>query len=233
MRLTEEQLRNAAVKARDKELAALPAELYCPDYEVSEQFEQTVKQILMQLEQGTLKPDAVRMGWQYYTKRSAAVILLCTGLACAAMPETVMAACQRIIETVEKVFEEYTEFRFGSITSADAKFVPIQMAELPSGTQVHSYEISDNSVFIDCSDETGRIVLVVQQQFITENDNPGYIADTEDAEQEQIEIQGDSITLISKKERLHFIWVHDSYLLTGQTRLQKEELINILKHIKF
>lgn len=60
MRLTEEQLRNAAVKARDKELAALPAELYCPDYEVSEQFEQTVKQILMQLEQGTLKPDAVR-----------------------------------------------------------------------------------------------------------------------------------------------------------------------------
>ena len=98
MRLTEEQLRNAAVKARDKELAALPAELYCPDYEVSEQFEQTVKQILMQLEQGTLKPDAVRMGWQYYTKRSAAVFLLCAGLTCAVMPDAVMAAYQRIAE---------------------------------------------------------------------------------------------------------------------------------------
>lgn len=233
MRLSEEQLRNAALKAREKELAALPAEMYWSDYEVSEQLEATVSQILIQLEQGTLKPDAVRMGWQYYTKRSAAVILLCTGLACAAMPETVMAACQRIIETVEKVFEEYTEFRFDAITSGNTQFVPIQITELPPGIQLQSYEVSDSSVFIDCSNETGEIVLVVQQQFITENDNPGYIADTEDAEQEQIEIKGDSVTLISKKERLHFIWIHDSYLLTGQTRLSKEELINILKHIKF
>lgn len=229
MRVTEEQLRNAAVKAREKELAALPAEMHCPDYETSEQFEQTVKQILMQLEQGTLKPDTVRMGWQYYTKRSAAVILLCTGLACAAMPETVMAACQRIIETVEKVFEEYTEFRFGSSTENKVGFIPVTLNYLPDDMKVVRYREFSNGMVVRYENQKDYFSL--EQTFVHNNNDLVYILDTEDAQVEKQIYDGKEVTIILKNGLYQYMMICDSCTIVGETSLPYEELINILKNL--
>ena len=220
MKLTEEQLRNAAMKAREKELAALPAKMYCPDYEVSEQFEQAVQQILIQIEQGTLKPDTVRMGWQYYTKRSAAVFLLCAGLACATMPETVMAACQRIVEMVENVLEEYTEFRFDSATENKVQFVPVTLNYLPNNMEVVRYREFSNGIMLRY--ENKEYYFSLEQTLVNGDNDVVYILDTEDALVEK-QIDGDKeLTIIFKNNLYQYVMLFDSYTVIGETNLSYE-----------
>ena len=71
------------------------------------------------------------------------------------------------------------------------------------------------------------------QDLLTENSGSVYIVDTENARQETVWIHNEAVTFIYKEKRIHFIWLHHAYRISGQTNLSKEETIKILEQITY
>ncbi len=134
MKFTEEELRRAAVRVQEKQLAALPAPETCTDI-FSPAYAQKLQQLSEELKRGQLAQAVAPMGWQYYTRRSIAAILLCFLLACATMPEAVLAGYQKMLETVQEICELYTQLRYNSHVTVNTKFVPLQPTYLPDGLE--------------------------------------------------------------------------------------------------
>ena len=99
MKFSEKQLRQAAALAENYAMNHLPSER---PHDFSEQFEHNMDVLRYRLANGTIKTDRIRMGWQYYTRRGVAAVLLGAILTCVAMPEAVIAGYQKFIEVVEQ-----------------------------------------------------------------------------------------------------------------------------------
>lgn len=232
MRFTEEQLRQAAMRVQEKQMAQLPPEEECQDV-LSPAYQKRMQELIAQVKRGEVKLEPLRMGWQYYARRGTAAVLLCFLLACLSMPEVVMAGCQKLIEVVETIFEEYTEFRFTSDVAADTQFVPLTFHYLPDGLIEAEREEDSKEMFIAYADQTGRIVLDLQQDLLEENAVSTYIVDTEDTQTELVQLKGSEVRLIYKGKRIQFLWIYDSYMITGQTVLSQEEIMTILQQASF
>ena len=229
-RISEKELRQAAIQAEAYLQAQLPTPESCTN-RGSAQLEQRLQQLLAQVQRGEIMPASLRMGWQYYTRNSAAAVLLCFLLACITMPEAVMAGCQTVIQAVKSVLVEYTEFHYTSTAPADTKFVPLQFDYLPEGLEEIEREEDETRLSVDFANEAGQRIFVLRQELVTEDENSTYIVDTENAQVETVILQGEEVTLIYKEERIQFVWWHGSYLITGQTRLEKNEIVKILEQV--
>ncbi len=230
-RFTERELRLAAAEAQNYLLAQLPETDGRP-YQFSLQGQTKLAAIGRQLERGELKPYPVRMGWQYYGKRSAAVILLGAALTFAVAPDVVQAACQRLIEAVETVLIEYTEFQYTSQADADTVFVPIVLQYLPAGLQEVERQQDKDSLELLYMNEAG-IYFNINQCLVTEDSGLVYGVDTENAQIETVCIGAEKVTLIYKENRIHYIWLHDVYHISGQTSLSRAETIAILEQFTY
>ena len=232
MKLTDEQLHRAAILAREKELFQLPNLEDCPTYTCSADFEARIQDLLTQLEHGTLKARPVRMGWQYYAKRGAAAIVIGIILTCATMPEAVMAGYEKLVEFVETVFEEFTEFRFRTSSYTRDEFIPATLNYLPEGMQEIEHRVSSNGNIVS-KYQDGNYYFSLEQTMITEENDIMYILDTEDAIPETLATENGEATIISKNGLYQYMLLHNSSLLVGDTNLPHAELINILENIQF
>ena len=230
MKLTDDQLHRAAALAQERLFSQLPQEEQC-QHIFSEQFEQNMQRLIAEWKQGNIQPDKVHMGWQYYTRNGIAAVLLCFLLACFTMPEVVQAGCQRIIEAVETVFEEYTEYRYHSDAAGDTEFVPLQFGYLPEGMVETDRDEQEALLYLFYESE--KFYFLLNQEQITSDDAITYIVDTEDAMQQVIEIQGEDVQFIYKENRIQFIWLHGACRITGQTNLSEDEVIKILENVEF
>lgn len=231
-RFHEQELRLAAAEAQNFLLIQQPKD-DGSQHRLTPQGQATFAAINRQLKQGRLRPYPVRMGWQYYSKRGAAVLLLGAALTTAAVPDAVQAACRKIIEAVENVFVQYTEFQYTSHAAADTPFVPLVLQYMPDGLAEVEREQDDDSLHVLYANGDLTRYFNVNQEIITENDSMVYGVDTEDARQEYIWLQGEEIRFIYKKNRIHFIWLHHAYHISGQTNLSKEETIAILQQLTY
>ena len=225
-KISEKELRQAAVQAEAYLQAQLPAPESCTDHG-SAQLEQTLQKLLAQVQRGEITPAPLHMGWQYYTRNSAAAVLLCFLLACITMPEAVMAGCQTVIQAVKSVLVEYTEFHYTSTAPADTKFVPLQFGYLPEGLVETEREENETELFL--SFDKDNTYIIITQKLLSEDTSHTYIVDTEDAEQKTLTIQGEEVHFIYKENRIQFIWLHGSYKITGQSNLPEDEVIKILE----
>lgn len=230
MKLSEEQLRRAALLAQQRQ--QYQAWNARPEpHQFSASFEQTMQQLMAQLQQHQLAQNKAPMGWQYYMRNSIAAVLLCFLLACVTMPEAVMAGCQKVIQAVETVFERYTEFQYHSSAAGTTAFVPMQFGYLPDG--MVETEREEHPTRLSLSFDKGSTYIITNQKLVTEKSGLTYIADTEITEQRIIQINGEEVQFIYKENRIHFIWLHDMYQVVGQTNLPEHEVIKILEHITF
>ena len=143
------------------------------------------------------------------------------------------AACRKIIETVETVFVQYTEFRYTSHAAADTPFVPLVLQYMPDGLAEVDRQQNANSLYILYVEEGITRYFDIDQDLLTENSGSVYIVDTENARQETVWIHNEAVTFIYKEKRIHFIWLHHAYRISGQTNLSKEETIKILEQITY
>lgn len=230
MKFTEEELRRAAVRVQEKQLAALPAPGTCTDT-FNPAYAQKLQQLNEELKRGQLAQAVAPMGWQYYTRRSIAAILLCFLLACATMPEAVLAGYQKMLETVQEICELYTQLRYNSHVTGNAQFVPLQPTYLPEGLkEVGRIDRKYGVDLLYMDREQGRY-FNIYQCFLTERDSATYIIDTENAEVELVYSGAEEIKLSLKNDRICFIWLHGSCKITGETNLTREELLQILEYI--
>lgn len=232
MKLSDEKLQYAAKLAAKAELEPwLDYEAY-EEPVFSEKFQQRMQALIENVRVGNVAQDRARLGWQYYSRRGLAAVLLCFLLSCVAMPEAVMAGCRKVIEVVRTVYEEYTEYHFTSREKAEAQLTPLTFGYLPDSLHKNTEEITTITYFVDYVDSTGRIVFSLEQDLLTENMTSNYIADTEDANVKYGTIKGREVQLIEKKERIQFVWIYEAYCITGQTRLPEEEILRILQNIE-
>ena len=231
MKLSDEKLQYAAKLAAKAEL-----ELWS-DYEAYEEpvfsakFQQRMQELIKNVRVGKVAQDRARLGWQYYGRRGLAAVLLCFLLSCVAMPEAVMAGCRSVLEVVRTVFEEYTEYHITSRESDSTQFVPISLNYLPEGIYEAEREEHPTRLRIVYHNPVGQSILTIMQELFTGDVESGYITDTEDAQVTYCMIQNEMVELITKDDRIQFVWEHGAYLITGQTRLSKEEVILILQNI--
>lgn len=205
-----------------------------PEHQFSEQFLEKMILLLQAARRGTVKAAEYFMGWQYYAKQGMAAVLICFLLACAAMPETVLAGYHKLIEVVETIYEEYTEFRYrlNEESNVDEEFKPMKLNYLPDGMDMIEQRENRNSVVMLYMDMEGRY-FKVNQKLMTEKNHIVHDLDTETVEKETIQIKNDLVELLFKEKRINFIWSHENYYIVGQTNLSRSEAIDILKQVEF
>ena len=194
MKLTEEQLRRAAKLAQQKDLARLPE---ADTILVSPRMEQKMQTLITQVKRGEITPARASMGWRYYTRNGIAAVLIGFLLTCAAMPEVVIAGCQRLIQMVETVFEEYTQQEYTSNASAESTFVPVSFGYMPEGMVATRHEKTRSTLYVLYIKEDYYFIL--EQRLLTEDGSITYGVDTEDADVEQLAVNGETVQFIYKE----------------------------------
>lgn len=229
MRFTEEQLRLAAKRVDQRLLAQLPDESDCLDYQFSEALEQKMHCLIEQVRNNQISPAKVSMGWRYYTRNGLVAVLLCFLLSCIAMPETVLAGYQKLVEVIETVVTEYTEYRYRSNETADAEFVPVTFGYLPDGMEEVERELMERRM--DVCFESEKQFFDFSQKLLTEENGMAYIVDTEDAYIKIYNIGAEEVQLILKNDVYNYTWIHGKYLISGQTNLSDKEVLRILESL--
>jgi len=231
MRFTEEELRRAAVRVQERQLAMLPPNEACTD-RFSPAYARKMEQLILDMERGKVPQAVVSMGWPYYMRRSVAAILLCFLLACVAMPDAVMAGYQKMLEAVQKIYEIYTEYRYNPQTASETEFVPLQPSYLPEGMEMVMKEESEENMDLLYLDKIhGRYFNMFQHLFI-EDDSVTYIIDSENTDLEIVYLGDEEVKLFFKGDEISFIWLYNGYEITGKTNLSKAELLQILRSIE-
>ena len=230
MKFTEEQLRLAAKRVDERLLAQLPDEAECAEYQFSESFEQNMNRLIEQVKNHQISAAKVPMGWRYYTRNGLVAVLLCFILTCITMPEAVMAGYQKLVDVIETVVTEYTEYRYHSNETADAAFVPVTFGYLPDGMEEIERNITERRMDIYFENESGYFDF--SQKLLTEENGMAYIVDTENAHIKIYRIGSEEMQLILKDGVYNYIWVHGKYLISGQTNLTDEEIVKILGSLK-
>ena len=231
MKFTEDELRAAAVEARRYMLSQLPDEDSC-QHCFSEQFEQDMEVLRRKVRANQITQKQAFLGWPYYARRGIVAVLLCFVLACFTMPETVLAGYRYLIEVIETVWDEYTEFRYHSDASADTEFQPLELQYLPEGMEEVRREENVDGINIICENKEKGYYFDIYQKLVTNEYSLNTILDTEDTNIKIVTIQNGNLNLVYKKNEICFYWLLGGYLINGETNLTEQDIIAIFEKIK-
>lgn len=231
MKLDDELLSRAAILVRDKQLQQLSNEQEYPQHIFSEHFEQTMQNLLNRVARGEVQQKKAALGWPYYVRQGIAAVLLCFAITFMAAPDVVIAGYHEIVEVIETVFEEYTEYHTYSNAPNDAVFEQVKINYLPEGLEITEQETGKNNYTVTLVG--AETYFTLEQTPLTEDDGLGYILDTEDAQIEKEKIGQDEILFILKRESYQYVWIHENYIVSGQSNLDKREITKILENITF
>lgn len=229
--ISDEEIAEACRLLMAYEVATIPQESAYDDIR-SETYIAYMDRLLAQAKAGTLIAPNVPMGWQYYTRKGLAAILIAALLAGIAMPERVMAGYRWLVEAVEQFFKDRTEYRYTSNADEDIEFVPMQFGYLPEGMGIVTEIKTEKKHNILFADKNG-CYFEITQRYIKSEWNILSGANTNVYYTDRIYLDKDEICLATKDGEISFDWVHEVYYLKGQTNLEKELVIEILKNMKF
>ena len=230
--VSEEKLQEAAREYLLWELQKFDAYADYPEPEFHGSYKLQMAALRHDVKRGAIKEAEYRMGATFYIKRSIAAILLVFTMACLTMPETVLAGYQKLIEVIETVFEEYTEYRYrvNDVGAIEEEFRPLKLGYLPEGMEEVWREESSDSLDTVYENGEGRYLNFFQKKFKIE-DRTLYVIDNELVGNECIIIEEKEVTLNYEENIIRFCFLYDSYYISGATDLRKEELLKILESI--
>lgn len=232
MKFTDEELRKAAQLAEQHLMDQLPSKEECK-HDFSPEFEAKMAQLIDDVKHDRIKQVRARIGWQIYARRGCAAVLVCFLVTFVAMPDAVIAGCQRVIEVVETIFHEYTDYRYKSNVSSETEFHPLKLSYLPEGMEETKKQKGANRIDLFYENKEKALFLNIVQTLFIETADMIYDVDSEDAELEMITIKNEEVNLFFKEDKIRIIWVHGVYKIDGRTNLSRQELITVLEHIEF
>ena len=233
--ITEEELREAAREVLEYELAIFDSYNDYPDHIFHGKFRLDMAALIHEVKCGAVKAAKYSMGFTFYAKQCIAAVLLIFTLSCIAMPETVLAGYHKLIEVIETVFEDYTEYRYriNDDGGIEETFKPLKLGYLPEGMEEVKITVHENYVRYLFDSKVKDKKLNIYQKLIKANTFATHRVDEEKALIEMIRIHEETVKMIYKDGRITFSWFHDRYVIGGQTNLEKKELILILNDISF
>ena len=135
--ITEEELREAAREVLEYELAIFDSYNDYPDHIFHGKFRLDMAALIHEVKRGAVKAAKYSMGFTFYAKQCIAAVLILFTLSCITMPETVLAGYHKLIEVIETVFEDYTEYRYrvNDDGGIEETFKPLKLGYLPEGME--------------------------------------------------------------------------------------------------
>lgn len=231
--ITEEELREAAWEVLEYELAIFDSYNDYPDHIFHGKFRLNMAALIHEVKRGAVKAAKYSMGFTFYAKQCIAAALILFTLSCIAMPETVLAGYHKLIEVIETVFEDYTEYRYrvNDDGGIEETFKPLKLGYLPEGMEeVRRKEIKNEQEII-YRNLFGEY-LIVRQKKLLENHMSTYVIDSEDSDMEFINEKGTDAKIFLKDDEINFVLRDKSIRVTGQTNLNKEKVIKIIEEIE-
>ena len=228
--ITEEELRGAAREVLEYELAIFDSYNEYPDHIFHGKFRLNMAALLHEVKRGAVKAAKYSMGFTFYAKQCIAAVLILFTLSCIAMPETVLAGYHKLIEVIETVFEDYTEYRYrvNDDGSIEETFKPLKLGYLPEGMEEIWRTKQLNTVDIWHMD-TNDYYFNIYQKKIEKQDGTVSIVDSDVIISKELRIEDTSIMLNYENEEIYYYFLYDGYAISGITNLDEEELIKILK----
>lgn len=230
MKLNDDILRFAATMLRDEKMNALPHEKECPVHTFSDEFEQEMQELIEKVKRGEIRQKRVALGWQYYTRNGLAAVLLCFILTFLAAPEVVLAGYHKLVEIIETVFEDYTEFRYETNESIDTELKKVSFGYLPDILDECESSLNERLYYVLYQGED--LYFCMEQRKLSEESEMTQIVDTENAVVTIKEINGEGVTFVLKEGVYNYLWVHNQYQISGISNLPVEEIEMILKNIQ-
>ena len=179
MKLNDDILRFAATMLRDEKMNALPHEKECPVHTFSDEFEQEMQELIEKVKRGEIRQKRVALGWQYYTRNGLAAVLLCFILTFLAAPEVVLAGYHKLVEIIETVFEDYTEFRYETNESIDTELKKVSFGYLPDTLDECESSLNERLYYVLYQGED--LYFCMEQRKLSEESEMTQIVDTENA----------------------------------------------------
>ena len=232
--ITEEELREAAREVLEYELAIFDSYNDYPDHIFHGKFRLNMAALIHEVKRGAVEAAKYSMGFTFYAKQSIAAVLILFTLSCIAMPETVLAGYHKLIEVIETVFEEYTEYRYrvNDDGGIEETFKPLKLGYLPEGMEeVRCREYVDNADILYMN-EDGFYLNIHQKKFI-KNDGTVFFTDNSVTISKVIRLEGKDVLFNYEGEEIYYYFLCDRYLISGITNLSEKELVKILRTLNF
>lgn len=231
--ITEEELREAAREVLEYELAIFDSYNDYPDHIFHGKFRLDMAALIHEVKRGAVEAAKYSMGFTFYAKQCIAAVLILFALSCIAMPETVLAGYHKLIEVIETVFEDYTEYRYrvNDDGGLEENFKPLKLGYLPEGMEEVRKIEKENSMDLLYKDKNEKYFNIYQKKIIKEN-RIVYTIDSGGALKEIVKLKEGQVELIVEDQELQFIWEYKLYRILGQTNLSKLELVEVLNNIK-
>ena len=234
--ITEEELREAAREVLEYELAIFDSYNDYPDHIFHGKFRLDMAALIHEVKRGAVEAAKYSMGFTFYAKQCIAAVLILFALSCIAMPETVLAGYHKLIEVIETVFEDYTEYRYrvNDDGGIEEKFKPLKLGYLPEGME-EQYKIAYNdSIEVSYRDNT-NLYLDIYQKSVPIDSKSVYVIDSDGVKGEKIILEnGIEVDIFKSIEynEIRYVGKYAEYRITGMTNLSKNVLINILSCIE-
>lgn len=224
MKITDEMLHQYTPMAEQILLDSLPDNAALPAHHFSKRFERKMKKLIKQQHHTPAYNQAVLIA-----KRVAIVVLMSTLVTFSSLM-TVEAYREKVIEVITQVFHEFTDYHFVS-SSADDTLPSVIFGYVPEGMEQTKCKIDDaRSHFIyEASDGT---YFELRQQLVTVDSNYEKRVDTEDAEIERFDINGDEAVSMTKYGETTIIWNNQNAVYTLYSNMELSELQEIARQLE-
>ena len=231
--ITEEELREAAQEVLEYELAVFDSYNDYPEHVFQGKFRLDMAALIHEVKRGAVKAAKYSMGFTFYAKQCIAAVLILFTLSCIAMPETVLAGYHKLIEVIETVFEDYTEYRYrvNDDGGIEETFKPLKLGYLPEGMEEVWREENETSVDIEYIDKD-KYYFNIYQKKIEKNNGTVFFTDNEVIISKRLLIKDIEILFNYEQEEIYYYFMYDSYIISGITTVSEEELKKILKELE-
>lgn len=231
--ITEEELREAAREVLEYELAIFDSYNEYPDHIFHGKFRLNMAALLHEVKRGAIEAAKYSMGITFYAKQCIAAVLILFTLSCIAMPETVLAGYHKLVEVIETVFEDYTEYRYrvNDDGGIEETFKPLKLGYLPEGMEEVNrveYKYEQEILYKNLSDE----YLIVHQKKMLENHTLTHTIDSENTNMETFEVDSENVIVFRKNGEIIFVLVNKDNRIVGQTNLNIEKILKVISGIE-
>lgn len=223
MKITDDMLYQYAPTAERIWLGSLPDENQLVHH-FSEHFERKMRKLVNQQRHTPAYNQAVLLA-----KRVAMIVLMSTVVVFSSLM-MVEAYREKVIEVITQVFHEFTDYHF--LSSSTNEILPsVTFGYIPDGMRQTECESDDTLRCFIYEAEDGAY-FELYQHLVTPNSDYGKRVDTEDAEIDRFDINGDEAVLITKHGETTIIWTKQNTIYTFYSNMESSELQEIARQLE-
>lgn len=226
MKITDEMLFESASEAEDLWLHTLPDAKVIPEHKFSPKFERKMKKLIRK-SRHSKQIDFILKS----SKKVAIFCIIVFSLTFSGLM-TVKAYREQFIQAVIEIYQTLTSFKFSSEENVEHPVGNISYSYFPDGN--YKMEVIQNQggrYYIEFKSVDSEDYIRVKQNAISSGSKETSYLDSEDAEQQQISINGYDGILLYKKGKTIIQWTTDYYVFQISSNLAQTEVIKFANGI--